>query len=654
MKCIVPTCCVVVDSCRRFPQQSILAARWLDSIRKGCGAEVEMDLDETNDCHVCIWHFETPGISPEIYEDENQYLEPRKFFNCEGEQIETDCCRLCLQFFRCTDMVDTKGNIHEVEINAMIFETLEIDLGADYIPNSICIECLARLDLMNSIRNDFLNVEIMFQHLMKTVQESRTDVVGDRLEHIKEENTDGWNLPEHGKDGSDYQEKEPKKEDDLDGRAEADVVKVPVPRKKGRTRTHRNDWLGNVLRKNAEKKCYICSAEFEDKFTLGVHLTDNHTSTSNHRCEECALEFATLLRYNRHLGRHDKNLPFKCSVCPLRFFSKMTVSHHEKVVHTSQKKCNKLLRIEKSYVCEQCGKSYIGKCSFNAHLNAHADLKVTCRICQATFTRNCSLERHMLIHAGTKPYSCDQCDKSFKRAFLLREHKQKAHNANDPFVCSICNNEYDTYADMYYHKKVIHHGKSRPKGNTAKQNKPDGITCKLCSISVCKKDLKLHISEVHPNEHYPFRQCPECPRTFLTYIAWYVHRKGHTDKYACKVCGRRFTGITSLQSHMTGSHSDGTRFECKKCPGKAFKTAQTLLAHERVVHLKTRQMKCEICDKTFNRKDNLDTHRRIHTGEKPYECSNCYMRFADQSTIFKHRKRCIQKTSPTTDIENVG
>ena len=29
---------------------------------------------------------------------------------------------------------------------------------------------------------------------------------------------------------------------------------------------------------------------------------------------------------------------------------------------------------------------------------------------------------------------------------------------------------------------------------------------------------------------------------------------------------------------------------------------------------------CDICGKAFNQKSNMTTHRRIHTGENPYEC----------------------------------
>ncbi|KAK6499028.1 hypothetical protein TWF481_011597 [Arthrobotrys musiformis] len=70
----------------------------------------------------------------------------------------------------------------------------------------------------------------------------------------------------------------------------------------------------------------------------------------------------------------------------------------------------------------------------------------------------------------------------------------------------------------------------------------------------------------------------------------------------------------------------------------------------------TKKHKCKICDKRFTRPSSLQTHMYSHTGEKPFACEveGCGRQFSVVSNLRRHRKVHKPNNSDTETISNAG
>lgn len=142
------------------------------------------------------------------------------------------------------------------------------------------------------------------------------------------------------------------------------------------------------------------------------------------------------------------------------------------------------------------------------------------------------------------------------------------------------------------------------------------------SHSTKKLQIKEKSQKVHRNS------------SELLEICDIIREKNTPTKYKCKVCLNIFSKSFNFKKHFYSQHSPKV-LKCADC-GKSYGSEALLKQHRYDCHS---NIMCSECGKTYTNRYSLLYHVRRHTGEQPYKCKFCGVKFHWSSRRAEHIRR---------------
>ncbi|XP_055298490.1 zinc finger protein ZFP2-like [Sitodiplosis mosellana] len=309
--------------------------------------------------------------------------------------------------------------------------------------------------------------------------------------------------------------------------------------------------------------------------------------------------------------------PFKCETCEATFSI-----HSEYNKHTKTHGKNR-------FQCLVCNKWFAKRYLLNAHQKTHTGAKnYECLQCQKRYTSQSNLDRHIRVfHHQERLYKCSTCLKTFSQLSILKLH-QSVHMAERKFSCDICDNKFKTEVHLKLHKKRhMPTDYRRPRRKYTPPKKIYKPTPKLCV-------------------------CNECGKRFTSLALLRSHMQSHSleKKYECTYCKKRFSFQQTLRNHVF-LHTGEKRFKCDICH-ISFRQIGHLQGHK-LIHSGQKPHTCSVCNKAFALRGNLTVHMRTHAGATPYQCIICPKKFSDSNGLRRHHMVHQRKNETTAAIEQI-